>query len=126
MNNDWKILIFGDRYYILYRGVRKNDFRASGSGKFYFNRELPRGILDYAENIFRKFNVPNLAIDVGYNDDKFYLIEFQMIYFGTTTIEKSPFYYTKEHSKWGLHDEKSELEKTYVYSIVKYIERYDV
>lgn len=125
LNNDWKILIYGDKYYILYRGVRKNDFRASGSGKFYFNKELPSGILDYAENIFRKFNVPNLSIDVGYHDDKYYLIEFQMIYFGTTTIEKSPFYYTKENSKWVLHDDKSELEKTYVDSIVKYIEKHN-
>ena len=125
LNNDWKILIFGDRYYILYRGVRKNDFRASGSGNFYFNKDVPSGILDYAKNIFRKFNVPNLSIDVGYNDDKFYLMEFQMIYFGTTTIEKSPFYFTKENSKWILHDDKSELETTYVYSIVKYIERYN-
>lgn len=123
LNNDWKILIYGDKYYILYRGVRKNDFRASGSGKFYFYTDLPNGILDYAENIFRKFNVPNLSIDVGYNSGKFYLIEFQMIYFGTTTIEKAPFYYTKEDSKWIRHNNKSELEKAYVDSIVKYIEK---
>lgn len=121
LNNDWKILIYGDKYYILYRGVRKNDFRASGSGKFYFNKKLPNGILDYAEHIFRYFNVPNLSIDVGYHNGEFFLIEFQMIYFGTTTIEKSPFYYKKENSKWTLHNKMSELEKTYVDSIVKYI-----
>ena len=49
-----------------------------------------------------------------------------MVYFGTTTIEKSPFYFTKKNSKWILHDDKSELEKTYVDSIVKYIEKYNV
>lgn len=123
LNNDWKVLIFGDKYYILYRGIRKNDFRASGRGKFIFNKEIPTGILDYAKNIFKNFNVPNLSIDVGYNNGKFYLFEFQMIYFGTTTIEKSTFYFTKENSKWILHNEKSELEKIYADSIVKYIEK---
>ena len=32
LQNDYKILIYGDKYYVLFRRNRKNDFRASGSG----------------------------------------------------------------------------------------------
>lgn len=32
LQNDWKVLIFGDKFFIFSRPVRKNDFRASGSG----------------------------------------------------------------------------------------------
>ena len=41
LKNDWKILIFGKKYYILKRKNRKNDFRASGSGLFSFTKEIP-------------------------------------------------------------------------------------
>jgi len=123
LRNDWKIVIYGKKYYILYRGVRDNDFRASGSGKFEFKEEIPHGILDFAEKIFNYFNVPNLSIDVAFNGKEFYLIEFQAIYFGTTTIDKSPFYFTKENSKWVIHKEKSFLEKEYVESVIDYISK---
>lgn len=33
--NDWKKVIFGDKYYVLTRHVKKNDFRASGSHTKY-------------------------------------------------------------------------------------------
>ena len=113
-------------YYILYRGVRDNDFRASGSGNFIFKEEIPNGILDFAEEVFEYLDVPNLSIDVGYDGNNFYLFEFQALYFGTTTIEKSPFYFTKKDSTWSIQREKSELEKEYVNSIVNYIERIEL
>lgn len=121
LENDWKILIFGNKYYILFRGVRNNDFRASGSGKFIFKKQIPDGILDFAKKIFKELRVPNLSIDVGYSNGYFYLIEFQAICFGSTTIEKSPFYFKREDSKWVLIEKKSELEKVYVDSIVAFI-----
>ncbi|MCD6184588.1 MAG: hypothetical protein J7K84_02165 [Deltaproteobacteria bacterium] len=121
MLNDWKILIFGQKYYILYRGVRDNDFRASGSGKFVFKKKIPEGILDYAEKIFKKLKVPNLSIDVGHSNGNFYLIEFQAICFGTTTVEKSSFYFQKESGNWSVHEGKTVLEEVYAESIVEYI-----
>lgn len=121
LSNDWKILIYGKKYYILYRKTRKNDFRASGSHRFEFKEDMPEGILDFAENIYRSFDVPNLSIDVAFDQKEFYLIEFQAICFGTLTMEYAPFYFMKEKSKWIIHRDKSVLEKEYVDSIDLYI-----
>ncbi|HPT70893.1 MAG TPA: hypothetical protein PLE74_01265 [Candidatus Cloacimonadota bacterium] len=121
LQNDWKVLIFGDKYYILYRGTRDNDFRASGSGKFVFTKEIPAGILDFALRIFQAMEVPCLSIDIAYDGHQFYLIEFQALYFGTTTIEKSPFYFAFNHSSWDLIEGKSILEKEYVSALHQYI-----
>lgn len=123
LNNDWKILIFGDKYFIFERPVRKNDFRASGSGKFIFDEKIPDGILDLAQEIFNHFDVPNLSIDIAFEGNRFYLLEFQAVYFGTTTIEKSPFYFIKFKDKWKIFREESELEKVYVDSVVKFINK---
>ena len=123
LKNDWKILIYGDRYYILYRGVRDNDFRASGSGKFIFTDDIPNGILDYAKQIFDILNVPNLSIDIAFDGNKFYLLEFQAIYYGTTTIEKSSFYFKNINNSWEIIKEKPILEKIYVESILNFINK---
>ena len=121
--NDWKILCFDKKYYIISRSIKEGDFRASGSGMFDFCDELPNGILDFAEKIYTHLNVPNVSIDVGYDGKEFYLFEFQCLYFGTTVIEKSPFYFTREQSDWVIHREKSILEKEYVVSIVEHIKK---
>ncbi len=123
LENDWKILIYGDKYYILYRGVRDNDFRASGSGKFIFKEDIPNGILDFAKLIFDILNVPNLSIDVAFDGNNFYLLEFQAIHYGTTTIVKSPFYFNKINNNWEIIKENSVLEKIYVESIVNFINK---
>ena len=41
LKNDYKVLIFGSKYYVLYRRVREGDFRASGQGLLEYRRELP-------------------------------------------------------------------------------------
>jgi len=123
LENDWKILIYGEKYYILYRGVRDNDFRASGSHKFIFKEDIPDGILDFAKLIFDILNVPNLSIDVAFDGNKFHLLEFQAIYYGTTTIVKSPFYFNQINNKWEIIKETSILEKIYVESIVNFINK---
>jgi len=124
LKNDWKVLIYGDKYYILYRGIRNNDFRASGSGKFIFDNEslIPSGIFDYAQSIFDKLNVPMASFDICYDGKSFYLIEFQFVYFGTTTLEKNDCYYIKDNNnEWIKRVEHSELELVYVDSIINYI-----
>jgi len=121
--NDWKILIFGKKYYILYRKTRKNDFRASGSGLLEYREKIPEGILDYAVRIYNCFNLPHLSIDVAYNEKNFYLIEFQAIYFGSHTLDTSPFYFTKDNNKWNIHHKTSILEEEYVNSIIYYLNK---
>jgi glutathione synthase/RimK-type ligase-like ATP-grasp enzyme len=126
LNNDWKIVIYDKKYYILYRGIRNNDFRASGSGKLIFKENIPDGILDFAQEIFNYFNVPNLSIDVAFNGNHFYLLEFQAVYFGKKTIEKSSFFFQKNDNKWEIIKENSGLEKEYVGSIMQYIQKKEV
>jgi len=114
---DWKILIYGKKYYLLHRQTRKNDFRASGSGRFSYSENLPDGMLDFAEKVFDSLNVPNLSLDVVFDGKEFYLMEFQAVYFGTTTIDKAPIYFIKENARWICCTEKSVLEQEYVNSI---------
>ena len=121
LNNDWKVLVFGNKCYALYRGNRDNDFRASGSGKFFFKQDLPEGMLDFALSIRKHFNVPHISLDIGFDGHNFHLIEFQFLYFGTTTLEKSTFYFEKINNIWQLVMEKSDLEETYVNSIVDFL-----
>lgn len=121
LSNDFKVLIFGTKIFYLRRDVRDNDFRASGSGKFKFEKECPPGMLEYAYNVFKLFDVPNISIDVCYDGKNFHIIEFQVIYFGTTTIEKSPFYCIINENKVEYFEDKSILEEVYVSSIIEYI-----
>ena len=51
LDGDYKVLIFGEHYYVLHRLNRKNDFRASGSGQFTKdNGEKINTILDFAKS----------------------------------------------------------------------------
>ena len=116
-------MIYGKRYYSLFRQNRKNDFRASGSGIFLANDDqfIPDGMLDFANKIYNTLKVPQLSIDVCFDGTKYYLIEFQAVSFGTLTQTISEFYFTLENGKWVKVIEKLSLEKVYSESIVDYI-----
>jgi glutathione synthase/RimK-type ligase-like ATP-grasp enzyme len=121
LNGDYKVLIFGDKFYVLQRHVKKGDFRASGSGIRNFVKEIPQGLLEYAYLCAKSLNVPNVSIDIGYNGESFFLIEFQCLYFGSYTLTYSDLYWSKTgNDKFELKEGKSVLEEEYVNSIVKY------
>lgn len=121
LENDWKVLVYGQKCFALYRGNRKNDFRASGSGNFVFKKDLPEGMLEYAYSIQEYYNVPHISLDIGFDGKNFHLIEFQFINFGTSTLEKSPFYFEKTNNGWQLNEGASDIEDVYVSSIVNYL-----
>lgn len=123
LENDWKVLVYGNKCFVLYRGNRERDFRASGSGKFVFMKDLPDGLLDFAFEIKNHFKVPNISLDIGFDGNNFHLIEFQFLYFGTTTIEKSPFWFEKFDDSWKLNEGESNLEGVYVESIVEFLNK---
>jgi hypothetical protein len=122
LKNDWKVLVYGNRCYALRRDNRDNDFRASGSGKFHFSKDLPAGMLDFAFSVRKHFNVPHISLDIGFDGKRFHLIEFQFLYFGTTTLEKALFYFKFENNKWEIVESKSNLEEVFVQSIVEFLE----
>lgn len=121
LSGDWKILIYGNKFYILKRTNRKNDFRASGGGRLSYTPDIPAGILDFSEKIYKTLNIPNLSLDIGFNGNQFYLFEFQCLYFGTYTLEKSEYYYIREKNGWVTIKSKSILEEEYARSISEYI-----
>jgi hypothetical protein len=124
--NDYKILIYGNKFYPLYRQNRKNDFRASGSGLLSYPKVLPDGLLEFAQKVFIYFNVPNISLDIAFNGKAFYVMEAQFLYFGTYTIEHSEFYFIKENGQWRIIEDRSSLEKEYVRSIVQYLKKNDL
>jgi len=129
LKNDWKVLIFGDNYFIFERPVRKNDFRASGSGQMnylYGSRcKIPDNMLTFARNVFSLMDVPNVSLDVIKRGGNFYITEFQAVYFGTVGVIKSDIYfeYNRKENIWETKKNNNELEWYYVNSIVKYLEK---
>ncbi len=123
LQGDYRIVIYGQKFYVLYRMNRVNDFRASGSMEFNHNAELPKGLLDYAKKVFESFNVPYIALDIGVKNNEFFLFEFQFISFGQYTLEKSLFYYSFKDKKWQKRFEKPNLEREIVVSVSEYIRK---
>jgi len=121
---DFKVLIYGSKYYILLRKPRKDDFRASGSGFFSYTEKIPDGILDYTEKVFNYFKVPFISLDIICKNGNFYVIEFQFLHFGNYTLQVAPFYFKKIDNKWQTIREKSILEKEFADSVSLYIEKY--
>lgn len=125
LKNDWKILVFGARYFIFYRPVKKGDFRASGSGvtnyRYGSDCKYPNGIFNYAKKIFLSLNVPNLSVDIAYDGNDFYLLEYQAVYFGTVGYTKSDIYFVEENGKWMAKKKTESLEQVYVESVIKFL-----
>lgn len=127
LENDWKVLVFKDKYYIVQRPNRKNDFRASGSGKpnylFGAKAQIPDGIFDFAKRIYEGFNVPMISLDIALKDGWFHLVEMQFVAFGTSGHYYSKEYFQKENGEWKTHANTQTIEEIYVDSMVDYIKR---
>ncbi len=121
LKGDFKVLVFSNKYYVLQRGIKQNDFRASGSGILNYVRDLPEGLLEFSYEFFKELNVPNASLDIAFNGTSFFLIEFQCIYFGSYTLTYSEFHWQLKEKLFELIESKSELEKEYVNSIVDYL-----
>mgnify|MGYP000554292951 CR=1 FL=1 len=127
LTSDYKVLVFGKRYYIFERPIRKNDFRASGSGNknyIYGSKvNVSKDIFDYAEEIFKSLSIPNVSLDICDDNKNYLLFEFQALYFGSVGQFKSDGYYQKNNNKWEFISEKLELEEVYADSIVEYLNK---
>jgi len=125
LKGDYRIIVYGQKYYVLYRANRVNDFRASGSMRFNSEIDPPSGILNYAKEVFEGFDTPYIALDIGVKDKTFYLFEFQFLSFGQYTLEKSQFYYQLgKEGKWEREYEIPDLEKEIATSVSTYIKKH--
>ena len=120
---DYKVLIYGDKFYVLLRKNRPNDFRASGSGLLSPPMQVPTELLEFSYKIFLSFDVPFISLDIGFDGEKFHLFEFQFLFFGNYTLESSNFYYQRSKNGWEKVLAKSCLEEKFVHSIILYLEK---
>lgn len=120
---DYKILVFGEKYYSLQRKTRDKDFRASGSGKFSWTVP-PTEVLVFAKKITEKMNTPFISLDIGIDkNNKCYLFEFQGIGFGPVTLTASDKYFHFVNGSWQKTEATSELETEYANTINYHLNR---
>lgn len=124
LQGDYRVVVYGKKFYVLYRKNRSDDFRASGSMKFDYNIELPTGLLNYAKKVFESFDVPYMALDIGVKEGNFFLFEFQFLSFGQYTLEKSSFYCHIKDGIWRKEFEKPDLEREIVSSVSEFIKHH--
>ena len=121
LDSDYKILVFGSKYFGLKRYTKNGDFRASGSGKFDSLEEIPTEILDFSEKVFFCIDVPFLSLDLALKDNDCYLIEYQALNFGPLTLNNSDFFYSRVDGGWARTKAKSDLNQCYADAYVEYL-----
>lgn len=111
------------------RGIKANDFRASGSHYNYkagSKSEFPIHKLGEIKQIFESLNTPHLSLDYAYDGKRGYVHEIQGLFFGTSTLEFCDDYYTFNGQKWVVEKQQLDQEGEYVYSIVNYINQLNI
>jgi hypothetical protein len=123
ISEDFKVLVYGKKYYVLLRKNRINDFRASGSGRFEHVVDPQPGLLDFAERVYASLDVPFISLDIGISGSRYYLFEFQCLHFGNLTLESSEYFFMKNEGFWKKYPEQPVLEREFVRSVVDFITR---
>lgn len=116
LTHDFKILVFGDRYYSLKRNIRKGDFRASGSNLFEHVKPSTE-VLDYAKHIFEEINNPYASLDVAQSSRGCHLIEFQGTNFSPGTLLKAPNRFICKEGEWVKEKNNQDLEENFAYAL---------
>lgn len=123
---DYKVLIFGKKYYVLKRLTRDNDFRASGSGKFTFPVQITlelKEVLNTAKCLYYELDTPMLSVDIAYDGSRCHVIEFQCVTFGPYALQfSSIFFETNENGEWTSISSESTLEYEIGNSLHQYIQ----
>ncbi len=121
---DYKILVFMNKCFVLRRGIRDNDFRASGSGKFEFI-EPSSALLDFALSTRKKLNTPYVSLDVIEHDGIYQCIEYQCVHFGPYTQMNAPKYYVNLDGRWEAKHNDTVLEELIGQSVADFISLHD-
>jgi len=127
LSADWKVLVYGDQYYVLKRHVRPGDFRASGSHNNYLpgrHAGIPDVVLSLVEQVYRRLDVPHLSVDVAFDGKRPYLFEFQALYFGTSTHDLCEEYFTTEKDRWVFRKKTMNEEEVVAWGTAHYLGRH--
>lgn len=121
---DFRVLAIYDRFYVIKRHNRDNDFRASGAKKFDINFERDEKLLDAAYAFKNAFpDTPYLSMDIIYDarDETYKLLEFQALHFGINVLVKNDGYFLKSNSAWEKVFKKHTIEEELAYGLAKYL-----
>lgn len=73
---DIRVQIVGDQCYAMYRYVRKNDFRASGSGQINFDGSaVPKLLIEKSFEFAKKLKMESVAFDFVPIENEFKIVE---------------------------------------------------
>ena len=85
--------------------------------------EFPEKYLDFVYQFYKSLAVPNVALDFAFDGKNPYIIEFQAIHFGTSTLSKSKDYYELIDNKWELKQNNFDQESIFVDSIIQFLNK---
>lgn len=105
---DYRVIVMGEKYFVMERFNREGDFRASGSKKFNFDLKPNVELLNKAKLIYSCLSAPCLSLDLIFDerDNSYKLIEFQALHFGISSIIGNHQYFIY-HNDWKTRKEKN-------------------
>ena len=118
---DYRVIVLGERFYVTKRLTRQGDFRASGAKRFTFDFQASDRLLQYALDLYKRFNTPFLSLDIGEADDRYYLFEFQASHFGINAIKKGKGFYVHEEGHWTFHKADTVFEEALASGLLHYL-----
>lgn len=100
-DGDLRINIIGDKYAVgFWRSNRDNDFRASGSGKIDYNKEIPVEIIEYCANISKINKFDSMAYDVLFDQEgDFVIVEMSYGFIDTAVYNAKGYYLMNSEGK---------------------------
>ncbi|HQO10238.1 MAG TPA: hypothetical protein PLK90_06255 [Clostridiales bacterium] len=126
IENDWKILIFGNRLFYLKRYFKENDFRASGSGNFDNKTAPDKKLLEFAMSVKIKLNTPWVSLDIIQKNDLLYLIEYQCVHFGLYTAMKSIKHFEYINGKFEEFNGQTDIDRIFAEELYSFITGYNI
>lgn len=118
---DYRVLVLFDKYYVTKRHIPEGDFRASGAKRFDFDFEPEPSLLDYARNVYGRFDEPFLSMDIGAAPDGYHLFEFQALHFGLNVFVKGRGYYVRQGQDWVFVEARPDIETEIATALAKYV-----
>ena len=98
--HDVRVTVVGDRAFTFFRGVRQDDFRASGSGLLQYPdaQAVPLDMVDLAFSITRELRAQSLALDFVVDQESNRPVLLEVSYtFMASAVEGCPGYFTPVH-----------------------------
>ncbi len=120
LDGDFKVLRYGRRYYAVHRGLRPDAPTASGAGNLDFDiasRVDPARLLAYAGEVGRRIDSPFLSMDIAQAGDRFFLLEFQAVCFGSATLQWSSHHFVATDDGFVRRPNSLSLEQVFAEAV---------